>query len=244
MPAEIRFEEKLDHFQKTHIIPTGLRLWFNVLFYSFIIFVIFALYYFAVRGSLNIWSINRVFGDVSMILIGLSFALSGICYFWDFADAFIIYRKELGVVGLGYALIHTVIALTNMHNIFPLTTFFFGKENVIPFGSALIALIMYIGMVIISNRYLIRKIGGQTWRRLLRVGYIAYILSIIHFGILGYSDWLEWLVGKGSVMPPFGLLIFIFGIFVIGLRIVLFFATLKHARVPSGQTSTQPPTNV
>lgn len=246
MSHEEIFQQKLSKEleKKPNIYPHSL--WKDIIIYSVLITIIISLYYFVQRGSFSLYTANRVLADVSLLLIGLSFALSGICYYWNFADHFIIYRKQLGVVGFGYAVIHSLISIFLPHAQ-PFLLYYLQSDNLIGFISALIALIIYIGMIIVSTKYIIQQIGGQMWRKLLRVGYIAYFFSILHFGIQIYPSWLLWLTGKGTtLLPPFSLFVFLSGMAVILLRIFLWIS-LAHKKPAvttlqqsDEQTDTQP----
>ena len=163
-----------------------------------------------------------------MLLIGLSFALSGICYFWNFADHYIIYRKQLGVVGFGYVFLHGILSLFFLPEYQPVLFYYLEKETILAFLFALIAMVIYAMMIIISTKTMIQKIGGHTWRMLLRVGYIAYAFSLVHMWLNNYTFWLRYLSGQGkSPLPSFGLLTFLAGIVVIILRIAVWISTSR-----------------
>lgn len=229
MSHEEIFQQKLsvELAKKPNIQPYSL--WKDIIIYSVIITIVVSLYYFAQRGSFSLYTINRVLADVSLLLIGLSFALSGICYYWNFADHFIIYRKQLGVVGFVYAVMHTLISFFLPHAQ-PFLLYYLQPDNLVGFISAVIAFIIYAGMIMVSTKYVIQHIGGQMWRKLLRVGYIAYFFSILHFGIKIYPSWLLWFTGREStILPPFSLLTFLVGVAVILLRIFLWIS-LAHKK--------------
>lgn len=229
MSHEEIFQQKLstELAKKPNIKPHSL--WWDIIIYSIMIMIVVGIYYFVQRGSFSLYSANRVFADVSLLLIGLSFALSGICYYWNFADHFIIYRKQLGVVGFSYAVLHASISLFLPHAK-PFLFYYFSSENMLSSVFAIVALIMYLGMIIVSTKYVIQQIGGQTWRKLLRVGYIAYFLSILHFGLILYEPWILWLTGQAKTfLPPFSLFVFLAGVAVLLLRIFLWIS-LAHKK--------------
>jgi len=207
-----------------------MRLWSDIIVYSLILFTVVSGYYFIQRGTYDFGIFNQVLSNVGMLLVGLSFALSGICYFWNFADHFIIYRKELGVVGFGYVFVHGLLSLFFLPEYRPILFYYFENETILAFLFALIAIVIYVMMIIISTKTMIHKIGGHNWRTLLRVGYIAYVFSLIHMWLNSYSFWLRYLSGQGqSPMPSFGLLTFLAGIFVIILRIAVWISTSKKS---------------
>lgn len=225
MHPDDKYKQKLEKARQKRPNTSENRLIIDISIYSVIIFIIVALYYFVQQGTFTYRIANRAIADVGMLLIGLSMALSAICYFWDFADAFIMYRKQLGLAGFAFALAHSILSLFFMPKFFPFPSYYLAESNLLPFISALIALVIYTAMALISNRFAMQKLGGKLWKGILRVGYIAYFFTILHFGLKGYPYWLNWFSGKSdNIFPSFGLIVFLFGIVVLVLRIMLWFS--------------------
>ncbi len=208
--------------------PHTPSLWKNTIIFSIILTGVVWTYSYLYRGTFNVGMANRGLGDVAIILIGLSFILSSICYFWNFADRYIIYRKQLGVVGFVYAIIHTLVIVLYLDPIITDFATYLEQTNFISYSLALSALFIYGGMVIISTNAMIHKIGGKLWRELLRVGYIAFVFSIVHYVLLSYPFWIRWFTERGTFLPPFGLLVSLFSILVILMRIILWIHKLTH----------------
>jgi hypothetical protein len=152
------------------------------------------------------------------ILIGLSFVLSGISYFFDFADKHLKARKELGIYGYFFALIYSL----SLQFRFPDRYFFGLKANLfeseVLLGLAAMAIFTF--MTLISTKYGIKILGPKLWRGALRSGYIAYFLLIIRAFIVEGDIWKIWLETY-STLPPPRLLLTIFAVGVIVLRIAL-----------------------
>ncbi|CAN5129328.1 hypothetical protein BH09PAT2_BH09PAT2_01780 [soil metagenome] len=242
MHPEVHIQEKLNEALKTKPAPSMWKLWIDVSLYSLLMFALISAYYFATRGGYDLRAASRAIADVGVFLIGLSFMLSGLCYFWNFADHFIIYRKQLGVIGFIYVATHGLIVLLRSRTLDVLIPSSLTGPSDIAIMCAEIAVIMYLGMIIISTKTVIHEIGGQRWRQLLRYGYIAFTLSLIHFIIRDYGTWLAWLMGTSSnIFPPVGLLVFLFGLSVLILRIRLWIALhLKKAPTPISPSTTPP----
>ncbi|MDP3965079.1 MAG: hypothetical protein Q8Q20_05525 [bacterium] len=173
---------------------------------------------------------NAALADTAIILIGLSFALSGICYFWDFFDTKIIYRKYLGITGFAYALAHGLIAYflyfvipndqSRYDALYVWEVFGFQVNNAYAFLFGATALLILLFMASISNTAGMKRYG-QRWRPLLRLGYLAYFLALLHYGIKRYEVWEIWLTERPSVLPPFSLLLTAFVLLVFILRLAL-----------------------
>lgn len=201
------------------------KFWRKTLLFSTIIFIAGSLYLFLRRGSYDLHIANKVLAVTALVLIGFSLVLSAICYFWDFADKQIIYRKYLGITGFAFASVHTIISLFFLPTHFSFPTHFL--DDWLPFLAGLVALIILTYMASISNNQAIKKLGGKTWRKLMRItGYTALILTITHLTLLKYPGWLRWL-RKINKLPPLSLIAFIFAISVLLLRLALWLSKKK-----------------
>jgi len=206
---------------------------------------LFSLWYLSLTepGTLPV-TVNKALADTAMILIGFSFALSGLCYFWDFFDTKIIYRKYLGIAGFAFGLAHGVMSLifylylkprgyeTNpifiLDHQWDFGSFFI--PNLYAFASAVIALLIFAMMTAISNQYAIHELGGVWWRRLLRVGYLAYIFATLHFLIKNIPEWKVMFATGVQTLPPLNMFIFLLVVGVIMLRSVLWYSLWKKSR--------------
>jgi len=174
--------------------------------------------------SLRVW--NRSFADAGMLLVGMSFALSGLCYFFNFLDKKILYRRDLGLNGFYLVAVHGLYSF--LFNKFTPWFKYFEADRLPAFVPAAIALFIFLCMALISNNYAAKKLGGERWRSILRLGYIAYALGAFHVGILAYGDWQAWF-GHLS-LPPMSLIVTVFVGFVILLRIALWFALKNESK--------------
>lgn len=229
MPFIKRFEEIT---KKVKPISSW-KLLFNTLVFSGFIFLIGSLYLFARRGNYDLYIANKVFATTSLVLIGLSFALSGLCYFWDFVDTKIIYRKSLGLVGFAFAIIHIVVTLYFLPHKFAYPDWFVANITSVIFAT--LALLIFAIMAAISNRFAALELGGKRWRMILRTGYLALVFIIIHFTLLKYQGWIKWFATREPLLPPLSLLEIIFAVAVIILRIALFISI--HKKTVASQSS-------
>ena len=197
--------------------------WRAGLFSVFILLIVFGYNFLQMNQlSLRVW--NRSFADAGMFLIGASFALSGLCYFFNFLDSKILYRRDLGLNGFYFVAIHGFYSF--LFSRFIPWFKYFESDRLLAFVPAVISLLIFLGMALISNKYAAQKLGSEKWRALLRVGYIAFILGAAHAALWGFDDWQEWF-GTGS-LPPISLVITVFVGFVLLLRIALWLALKKR----------------
>lgn len=194
-------------------------LWEKTLLLSVFVFIIIFGYQYLISGKYSLYSINSAIASTSMILIGLSFALSGICYFWNFADSKIIYRKYLGIVGFAFAASHSILSFFLYPKGSPLA-YFLSDSRVVPFFFGVSALLILLMMTLISNRFSIQKLGGKLWRNLLHLGYLAYFFVILHIIFLNADSFKK-------ILPPTFFIIIILAILVLLLRFALYLKTRK-----------------
>jgi DMSO/TMAO reductase YedYZ heme-binding membrane subunit len=220
------FEKRHAEIAKKTKPKTGKQLWFRTFVFSVFVFTFGSLYLFSRRGNFDLYIANKVFATTALVLIGLSMALSGLCFFWDFVDTKIIYRKHLGLVGLLYAILHVIVTTTLLPHKFAFPEWIYIHKPSFIFGT--IALAIFLIMAIMSRRHIINQLGGKTWRALLSYGgYTAFILVMAHFALLKYNGWIGWFRTREPFLPPLSLLEIIFATAVIILRIALWKKTRK-----------------
>lgn len=240
MPFAKRFDEIVK--KRGVILPAQLS--FHTAWVSVLVFI-FCYWYLSVTEAATLpVTANKAAADTAMILIGLSFALSSLCYFWDLVDTKIVYRKYLGLAGFAFGLGHAAMSLVfylylkprgyETNPIFILDhQWDFGSfviSNLYAFASAVIALLIFAMMAVISNQYAIVELGGVWWRRLLRVGYLAYIFATLHFLIKNIPEWKAMFTAGIITPPPLNFAIFLLVCTVITLRLALWYSLRKKGR--------------
>ena len=209
-------------------------LWLVTALFGFIIYLLITFTLSYQRHIDGTELINLSTAWTAVALMGLSMILSGVCYFWNTFDHYIFYRKHLGVIGFAFVAMHAFFSLVLLKHEFPFPTYYLAPENIVSFVFALISFLYFVLMTAISNKYAVHEIGGENWRRLLRIGFIAYIFAIIHFGVRGLPWWIKWIQRGMPMPPPLGLVLFIFALFVPYFRVILEIA-LRKPKSPAPQ---------
>lgn len=189
-----------DHPKSIFASHVQWKLWRGSLVVAGISFF-FYLVYNAVYGSgFNLTVFANTIAATAAFLIAVSLALSGFCYYWDFLDTKIGYRKYLGLVGFWLALLYSVLLLF----INPQRYWYGFVENFwsVDFIFGLSAMTILAFMALISNTPAMKKLGPQRWRRLLRLGYLAITLLIIRAFVMEHPLWLEWFQTLRGLPPP------------------------------------------
>jgi DMSO/TMAO reductase YedYZ heme-binding membrane subunit len=192
-------------------------MWLKSIIFAYSVFLASFAYVFVFRGSVDIALYSEVTALTGGILIGSSFALSGIGYFLDFLDSEVKYRREIGLLGYFFALAHAVTIVIRFPNTYvhDFPNWLTRIDSVL----GLTALFILTYMAIISTKTGMIAVG-KYWRPLLRTGYIAYGLLIIRAYILQGDNWLVWFETMDALPPP-RLVLTIFALSVIFLRIVM-----------------------
>lgn len=182
-------------------------------------FVILSVYLFYRRGYYDLYIVNKVFANVAAILLGIVLLIGPLSRLFSFPDAYVQYRKELGIVAFFLALIHGIISL------------FFLPSNLShwPFIFGLTAIIVLVAIFLISNDRAMTAIGKERWWRWQYWGVrLAFVLVLLHVFIMKWSGWVKWYKVGGSrelvhpEWPGAGLLIGWFMIFVVLVRLAEF----------------------
>ncbi len=222
------FAKRHQQIVKKIKVQSEKRLWLNAFIFGLVIFGLAAFYLGKQRGDWSLNMYNRASADTAVILIGLSFILSGVCYFWDFADTKIVYRKQLGLLGAAFGLIHVLLTVVIIPKGFSLS--YWLTKGGAPFWTGLGAVAIFAVMAAVSNRYSAFHLGGLWWRRVLRFGYVAVALVLTHVFLLKSVYWLRWLNGGAKTLPSLSLIVSAFIVSVLLMRIALEFSLRSKRR--------------
>lgn len=194
-----------------------LGLWLRSLLTAMIFYGIGVLYIPLYRGVFDLHGMSEALAFAGGILLGSSFALSGMSYFFNFLDSKLKYRKSLGLLGyylaFGYSLT-LIFRFPDQYWRNLLTTIW---EPQALLGLSAMAILSI--SAIASTNWATRKLGVY-FRPVLRTGYIAYALLITRAILVEGDIWMSWIV-KLDTLPPPRLLLSIFAFYVIVLRIFL-----------------------
>jgi len=193
---------------------------------TLLMFVYSSLHY----GALATHKLQEVFAVAAVIVIAPSLFLSGLAYFWNFADKYIVYRKSLGLLGFYLGLVHVGISMVRtgvLTDAFALTSW-----HSVSIVAGYVAVVLFALMPLCSNPVTIRRIGGPAVRVALRyLGYAAFALVLWHVGILYWDVWVAWYTSFDPLLPPPSLVAFEIGVATLLLRIGVFVAELTKSRV-------------
>lgn len=176
------------------------KIWGHTILISIFLYIFFLLFTYLVEGKWELLIISKALAGTSAILFGASFSLSGFCYYFDFLDHKICYRKYLGLAGFWFALFYS-ISLTiadPTRYLFGFFDNFFTAD--IFYGT--VSMIIFTFIAIISNDKTMIKMGPKLWRKLMRLGYVAWTLLVVRAWFIEKDLWSNWLNSYQGFPPP------------------------------------------
>ncbi len=205
-----------------HPPATIKRMWQSSFMLSALILVVSLVYSLLYYGSWALLSLNQAVGVTAALMIGISYAMSGMAYYFDFLDEKVAYRKYYGLVGLLFAFAYAY----GLFFLDPDRYFygFFSNLGSADFILGILAMIILAGMVVISTPQGIRAIGAQNWRLGLRAGYLASALFVARAVVVWGGEWKTWVHQGYWFFPPSMLVATVFTVVVILFRGSIFVA--------------------
>ena len=175
----------------------AMKMWRNTSIFSGFVFIAYLMYAYALYGNFDFFALSDALLGTSDAMLSASLVLSAFSYFFDFLDSKLVYRKYLGLMGFWLALLYAATIMYLEPGIY-----FYGLPHTIQeprvyLGIAAMGLLAFMAMI--SNNFAMRKLGFRNWRRLLRVGYIAYGLLAIRAYILEHDVWREWFINPETL---------------------------------------------
>jgi DMSO/TMAO reductase YedYZ heme-binding membrane subunit len=143
--------------------------------------------------NLPLYIANKAVVLSATILIGLSFLLGPLARFFKQFIPHLYLRKHLGVIGFGMAALHAVMSFILLTPAYYPRFFseggkltFIGELSML-FG--ILAFLIFAAISITSLPSVDEKMHPNQWKFIQRIGYLAYLLVLLHVGIMGYRGW-------------------------------------------------------
>lgn len=187
------------------------------------IFLAFSMYLFSRRGYYNLYIINKIFAGEAAVLFGIILLIGPLSRYFSMFDRYIQYRKELGIVAFFLAMAHGISSYFFLSDYFPKTAFAFSSW---PFVFGLLGSIVLIIIFLISNNWMMNRIGARIWWPMQYWGIrIIFLVTALHVGIMKWNGWVLWYQNGGGTelmhpeWPGAGLIVGWFIAFVILVRL-------------------------
>jgi DMSO/TMAO reductase YedYZ heme-binding membrane subunit len=200
--------------------------WKDIILFSLTTIPLFSVYYVGTvyKSVPPIEMVLKGFTNTGYLLIGFSLLLGSLAKFWNYFDKFLHYRKQLGIVGFIYILIHGFIG--TIIYVLPNPAILWTNYWAIALGMS--GLYILFICYAISEIVVIQKLGPKNWRRLIRyLSYTAFILGTIHIYLAKLPVWQNY-INSEIVFPPLSLIVFSFGLVVLLFRFYVFIYDTLH----------------
>ncbi len=141
-------------------------------------------YYFNVPGQMEV-SIVSSAAFAGAILIGISLLIGPLSRVFPSIN-YIRYRREFGVLGLTFAIVHIISVI--YYYALGFSSMFFSLNpytNPVLFG--IVAFVLYLPIYFTSTDWAITKLGAKGWKIIHRFVYVAWILTVLHFLLVNPS---------------------------------------------------------
>lgn len=174
--------------------------WKKAFYLSAVLFVVLLTYCSIYFGAVTANGVLGAIAGTGGFVIGISFGLAPAVRYLHFSARWLKYRREIGIVGYGYALAYSLALIFITPSLylddFPM------RLLTIPSALGIFAMIVLTIMTLLSNNAARSYIGFTYWKRVMRLGYVAYAALVVRAGILEGHDWLVWLANLDGLPPP------------------------------------------
>lgn len=195
--------------------------------------VAFGCLYFFVRQYFKdgIWRfdlslVNKSLGTTALFLVALSMFLTGVAYFSRRPARPLAYRKHYGLMGFWTGLVHGAV------NHFLLPAWGLHPERtlnaLLSDTPGLVALLLFGAMAVLSNSGAKGRLGGDTWRKILRYGgYAGLVLAAAHAALIKWASWTKYFRTFDSVLPSLSLPVAAFAAAAVLLRLAVWISETR-----------------
>lgn len=213
--------------------PSSLRDYFISFFIALVLAIILSAYLLFRRGYFfdapptadMLYVPNKVLAGTGVALLAFTFLIGPIVRSFPSLHGWLQYRKEIGIVGGFFALMHVIVSYFFLPLKFPQEKF--DLLN-IPFVAGLLGSALLIFLFIISFKSIIERMDGTKWWFLQRWGLrLVIAFTLIHVFVMKWSGWMKWLKDGGKVsaelanpwLPGAGILVSMFVTWVVIVRL-------------------------
>lgn len=177
--------------------PSGLQWYLKAALAAAPIFLVLSVYLFFRRGYYDLYIANKAFAGTAAVLLGMVMLLGPVARSLTVFDRFLKYRKHLGVLAFLLVIVHSLSSYFFLSDHFPRASF--TSSGLWPFVFGLTALTVLFGLYMISRERIRALLGGRTWWRLQNWGVrTAFVLVLLHVGVMKFPSWLSWYAKGGS----------------------------------------------
>lgn len=153
---------------------------------------------------------NKAIALSAVLFIAFSYILGPIKKIYPkLNDETLSWRKEFGMIGFALAAVHTFISTllfgpTYFGRLFE-DTGRLNPEGVFSMFFGILAIFIFTIVSVTSVKAVQKDLAENTWLKIQRLGYIAFLIVFLHIAAMGYQGWFDERRWTG-IMAPIGLI--------------------------------------
>ena len=142
---------------------------------------------------------NKALAGSGVMLIAFTFLVGPIARYFDKFDAWLGYRKEIGIVGCFLAAFHALGSFFLLPLKYPPI---YLLETPIALWAGVLGITLLVLLYILSFKKVITSMNGMMWWFLQRWGLrLVVLLTVIHVAVLKWQNWWTWYNHGGRQTP-------------------------------------------
>ena len=214
--------------------PSNMRDYVISFFIAFVLATILSAYLLFRRGYFfdapptadMLYVPNKMLAGTGITILAFTFLIGPIARYFDRFDNLLQLRKEIGIVGGFFALMHAIVSYFFLPLKFPKEWYDFSE---IVWSAGFLGLALLIFLFILSFKSVIAHMEGKKWWFLQRWGLrLVIAFTLIHVFVMKWEGWVKWIkVGGGKAtaelanpwLPGAGILVSMFIAWVVIVRL-------------------------
>lgn len=157
--------------------------------------------------QLPLYIANKAVALSTVIIIGLSFVLGPLAHFWPTKiSRFVPLKKAYGLIGFGLAALHAIMSLVLLSPAY-YSRLYLDSGKLTGTGEltmvlGILAFLIFSIVAATSLPGMDKALSPDQWKRMMRLGYVAYFLVLLHVGFMGWGGWWRassWQWGLASI---------------------------------------------
>jgi DMSO/TMAO reductase YedYZ heme-binding membrane subunit len=188
--------------------------WWESLVIAAVVIGLVTLYFRIRNPHIDVFYLNKIAGAVAATLAGLTLLVGPLLSYKPERKSLIGFRRPLGLLAFGCALLHVTLLLFFLGQRFPLAYY---QKEWLPVGFGILAGLGWVYLVYLSRDSQVLKLGFPRWKQLQNWGgRLGFTFVFLHISLLKYEGWIQWITKdpKGpaglvnSPYPPSSLVVF------------------------------------
>ena len=188
--------------------------WINANVFSIVTFAVILGYavirYNVIKGvpwtDVPLFISNKAIALGAVVFIAFSFIIGPLIKFWPGTfTKFQPLRKYFGLLGFGFASVHSLISLLIFTpQYYPKFFLETGKLNLTGELSMLFGVIgffIFLGVAISDIPSIEKSMKYEHWLEIQRTGYLAFFFVLLHVAVMGFEGWLTPGTWPGKLLP-------------------------------------------